>query len=172
MWTGSVLAAPNGGDRERRPRSFLKLLNKFQAGLELEGGVMGRKNGVGGSLKWRKSPPPHRPLVVAWGSGGWAVNKGWGEAVAGKSQFRPGLNEPNNQGNPVRNTMNDSWKKLKSCQGKKVGIKDKSHGKGKSPSVLEHRIYKKGVEQTAAISNPWKWEITKMMIFLKPSLVL
>ena len=37
---------------------------------------------------------------------------------------------------------------------KKVGIKDRSHGKGKSPSVLEHRIYKKGVEQTAAVSNP------------------
>lgn len=43
---------------------------------------------------------------------------------------------------------------LRHAREKKEGIKDKSHGKGKSPSMLEHRIYKKGVELTAAVSNP------------------
>lgn len=154
MRTGSVPTAPYGGDRERRgPGAFESCSKSFRLALNLRVESWEGRMGWGDSLRWRKSPPS-RSLVVAWGSDGWAVNKGWGEALAGRSQFRPGLNEPNNLWNPVRNTMNDSCNLRHAREKKQVGIKDKSHGKGKSPSMLEHKIYKKGVEQIAAISNP------------------
>lgn len=153
MRTGSVPTAPYGGDRERRgPGAFESCSKSFRLALNLRVESWEGRMGWGDSLRWRKSPPS-RSLVVAWGSDGWAVNKGWGEALAGRSQFRPGLIEPNNLRNPVRNTMNDL--QLEACQGKKAsGDQGQRHGKGKSPSMLEHRIYKKGVEKIAAISNP------------------
>lgn len=79
-----------------------------------------------------------------------AEGKRWlGEANSGQDLTSPTTNE-------IQSEI--QWMTLESNlrharEKKQVGIKDKSHGKGKSP-MLEHRIYKKGVEQTAAISNP------------------
>ena len=105
-------------ERERRPRSFWKVARKV-AGWPWTWGWSRGKEG-----SWDGERAPHTqtyPLVAAWGSGRWAVNKSRGEALAGKSQCRPGLDGASNLRNPVRNTMNDSWKKLEACEGKKGG---------------------------------------------------
>lgn len=78
-----------------RPRSFFKLLEKFHADRELEDGVVGRKT--------VQQPEVEKKPDCSWGFRWMEVRKSREQVSVGKSQCRPGLNEPSDLQNMVGN---------------------------------------------------------------------